>query len=43
MSIQWRPEKNSLTTPPSHWARVIPKDSLGYTELAERIVLKNPA
>ena len=42
MSIPWRPEQNALTTPHSSWARVIPKDSLGYTALAERIVLKNP-
>lgn len=42
MAIQWRPEKNSLTTPHSHWVRIIPKDSLGYARLAERIVLKNP-
>ena len=42
MAIQWRPEKNSLTTPHSHWVRIIPKDSLGYARLAERVVLKNP-
>jgi len=42
MSIQWRPELNALTNPPSYRARVIPKDSVGYAALAERIVLKNP-
>lgn len=42
MAIQWRPEQNSLTNPPSYWARIIPKDSLGYAELATRIVQKNP-
>ncbi len=42
MSIVWRPEENAMTNPRSHWARVIPKDSLGYAKLAERIVLKNP-
>jgi hypothetical protein len=40
--MQWRPEQNTLTTPISYWARVIPKDSLGYEKLAERIVQKNP-
>ncbi|MGR0481161.1 MAG: hypothetical protein ACTFAL_07080 [Candidatus Electronema sp. V4] len=42
MSIQWRPEQNFMTTPHSYWVRVIPKDSLGYAKLAERIVQKNP-
>lgn len=42
MAIQWRPEQNTVTTPTSYWARVIPKDSLGYAKLAERIVQKNP-
>jgi hypothetical protein len=42
MAIQWRPELNALTNPPSYRARVIPKDSFGYKRLAERIVLKNP-
>ena len=41
-TIQWRPEQNALTTPRSYWVRVIPKDSIGYAALAERIVLKNP-
>ena len=42
MAIVWRPELNALTSPPSYRARVIPKDTLGYAALAERIVLKNP-
>lgn len=42
MAIQWRPEPNALTNPRSYWVRVIPKDSIGYARLAERIVLKNP-
>lgn len=42
MAIPWRPEQNTVTTPTSYWARVIPKDSLGYEKLAERIVQKNP-
>jgi hypothetical protein len=41
-SIQWHVEQNTLTNPPSYWARVIPKDSVGYAELAARIVQKNP-
>ncbi|WP_446008131.1 hypothetical protein [Candidatus Electrothrix sp.] len=42
MTVQWRPEQNALTTPRSTRARVIPKNSVGYTKLAEHIVLKNP-
>ena len=42
MTVEWRPERNALTTPPSTRARVIPKDSIGYTGLSERIVQKNP-
>ena len=42
MSVLWRPEMNAMTTPPSYWARVIAKDSVGYRKLAEQIVLKNP-
>jgi len=42
MAIQWRPELNALTTPPSYRVRIVPKDTIGYARLAERIVLKNP-
>lgn len=42
MTVQWRPEQNALTTPRTYWVRVIPKNSVGYAKLAERIVLKNP-
>ncbi|MCI5159656.1 MAG: hypothetical protein D3906_14760, partial [Candidatus Electrothrix sp. AUS1_2] len=42
MTVQWRPEQNALTTPRTYWVRVIPKDSVGYAKLAERIVQKNP-
>ena len=42
MSVLWRPEMNAMTNPPSYWARVIAKDSVGYRKLAEQIVLKNP-
>ena len=42
MTVQWRPEPNALTTPRTSWVRVIPKNSIGYAKLAERIVLKNP-
>lgn len=42
MAIQWRPELNALTTPPSYRARVMSKNTVGYAELAARIVQKNP-
>ncbi|MCI5148342.1 MAG: hypothetical protein D3916_02920, partial [Candidatus Electrothrix sp. MAN1_4] len=42
MTVQWRPEQNALTTPRSSRARVIPKDSIGYSGLAHRIIQKNP-
>ncbi|MCI5150743.1 MAG: hypothetical protein D3916_15390, partial [Candidatus Electrothrix sp. MAN1_4] len=40
--VQWRPQLNALTTPQSYKAQSVPKDSLGYDEIAERIALKNP-
>ncbi|MCI5130681.1 MAG: hypothetical protein D3904_03995, partial [Candidatus Electrothrix sp. EH2] len=40
--VQWRPQLNALTTPQSYKAQPVPKDSLGYDEIAERIALKNP-
>ena len=40
--VQWRPEPNVLTTPRSYRARPIPKDSLGYDELAVAIAKRNP-
>lgn len=41
-TVQWRPELNALTTPRSYRPRVVPKDTIGYKELAEAIALKNP-
>ena len=40
--VQWRPQLNALTTPQSYKAQPVPKDSLGYDEIAQRIALKNP-
>ncbi|MCI5134901.1 MAG: hypothetical protein D3920_07450, partial [Candidatus Electrothrix sp. AW2] len=40
--VQWRPQLNALTTPKSYKAQPVPRDSLGYDEIAERIALKNP-
>jgi hypothetical protein len=40
--VQWRPEPNVLTTPRSYRARPVPKDSLGYDEIAIAIAKKNP-
>ena len=41
-SIEWRVEPNPLTNPPSYRVRIIPKDTIGYKQLSERIALKNP-
>lgn len=40
--VQWRPQLNALTTPQSYKAQPVPRDSLGYDAIAERIALKNP-
>lgn len=39
---QWRPQLNALTTPETYKAQPVPKDSLGYAAIADRIALKNP-
>ena len=36
-TIQWRPEVNALTTPQSYRARVVPRNVVGYDELAAEI------
>jgi len=36
-TIQWRPEVNALTTPQSYRARVLPRNVVGYDELAAEI------
>lgn len=41
-TIQWRPEVNALTTPQSYRARYLPRNVVGYTELAAEIVARNP-
>lgn len=41
-TVQWRPELNALTTPRSYRPRVVPKDTIGYKELAAAIAKKNP-
>lgn len=40
--VQWRPQLNALTTPQSYKAQPVPRDSLGYDEIARLIALKNP-
>ena len=40
--VQWRPQPNALTTPHSQKAQVVPRASLGYDEIAERIARRNP-
>jgi len=40
--VQWRPQLNALTTPRSYKAQPVPRDSLGYDEIAALIALKNP-
>ena len=40
--IQWRPEVNALTTPKSYRIRYVPRDVIGYEELAAEISTTNP-
>jgi hypothetical protein len=40
--VQWRPQLNALTTPQSYRAQPVPKESLGYDEMAVLISTKNP-
>ncbi len=40
--IQWRPEVNALTTPKSYRIRYVPRDVIGYEELAAEISATNP-
>jgi hypothetical protein len=40
--VQWRPQLNALPTPQSYKAQLVPRDSLGYDEIARLIALKNP-
>lgn len=41
-TIRWRPEVNALTTPQSYRPRCLPRDTVGYNELAAEIVRDNP-
>jgi hypothetical protein len=41
-TVQWRPEPNALTMPPSYSVRHIPRDTVGYEGVAERMVRNNP-
>ena len=41
-SIQWRPEYNVLTVPPSWKIRFVPRDSVGTDELAAAMAAENP-
>ena len=41
-TVYWRPYENALTTPRSYRPRVIPRNTAGYTELAQEISRENP-
>ncbi|MCI5180547.1 MAG: hypothetical protein D3911_14750, partial [Candidatus Electrothrix sp. AW3_4] len=41
-TVQWRPERNALTTPETYIARYIPKGVVGYAQLATGYVQKHP-
>ncbi len=41
-TVQWRPEVNALTTPQSYRPRYIPRNVVGYEELAAKIVQGHP-
>ncbi len=41
-TVQWRPEVNALTTPQSYRPRYIPRNIVGYEELAAEIVQGHP-
>jgi hypothetical protein len=42
MAIQWRPEINALTTPPSYRIRFVPTKIAGRKEIAADIALRHP-
>ena len=42
MSIQWRPEPNPLTTPPSYRIQAVPRNTAGYEEMAADISSAQP-
>ncbi|WP_417909245.1 DUF4469 domain-containing protein [Candidatus Electronema sp. PJ] len=41
-TIQWRPEVNPLTTPPSYRIQFVPRGTSGYEEMAADIAATNP-
>jgi hypothetical protein len=41
-TVQWRPERNTLTTPETYIARYIPRGVVGYAHLASGYVQKHP-
>lgn len=41
-SVQVRPEVNALTKPQSYSLRFVPRDTLGYDELAAEVAQRNP-
>ena len=42
MAIQWRPEINPLTTPPSYSIRFVPRNIAGREDIAADIALRHP-
>ena len=41
-TVLYRPEPNALTMPPSYSVRHIPRDTIGYEGIAERMARNNP-
>jgi len=41
-TVQWRPEVNALTMPQSYSVRHIPRDTVGYAGIADRMARNNP-
>lgn len=41
-TIQWRPAVNALTVPPSYKILFVPRNIVGYSELAAEIAAENP-
>ena len=41
-TVRWRPQHNAITNPQSYKPRLLPRDVMGYTELAKEVARKNP-
>ncbi len=41
-TIQWRPEVNALTVPQSYRVRYLPRNVVGYDEVAEEVAKEHP-